>query len=360
MEQRAWMPWLVALMTLSAACSQIPTQELTQYRTAFSQGQSASEAILIDFDSALTAAEKRKSSAPPPPVHPKPFSTELAYGSPTQPSAVEVRRTALRTIDKFNNVLTTLAEGKSVAALQTTVGGFVEAAQNFAIAAGGNAVPGLSALTGAVKTLASELEKARLRKEFEKAVRAGAPTINRMLEALIDERIDHLTLRADEANLRQIDIVDEITTRAAALRSLIRDHSAPANDDPLKDLQLALDEALKPAEAGLTFSLPMSLSYQTGKPALTESDQLLATQLIGEIKERTAAFTANAEQYEAFRSALNNYGSLLRTVQQTLSALVDALDRPQKFEQASEELFAIVFSLKKDIDAYRAARKSAD
>jgi DNA repair ATPase RecN len=141
---------------------------------------------------------------------------------------------------------------------------------------------------------------------------------------------------------------------------LIQDHSPPATDDPLKDFQAALDEALKPAEGGLAFKLPLALSYQTGKPALTEADQLLAAQLIGEIKERAAAFKSNAEQYEALRSALNNYGSLLRKVQQTLSTLVDALDRPQKFEQVSDELFAIVFSLRKDIDAYRAARKSAD
>ena len=42
------------------------------------------------------------------------FSTDLDNGGVDQPDAVEVRRSAFRTIDAFNNVLATLAEGKSI------------------------------------------------------------------------------------------------------------------------------------------------------------------------------------------------------------------------------------------------------
>jgi hypothetical protein len=149
---------------------------------------------------------------------PLPFSTELDHGDVSQPDAIETRRTALRTIDKFNNVLVTLAEGESIQSVQNSAAGFLQVASDFVESATGSVVPGLEAVTGLVRTLIGRFEKARLRKEFVAVVRTGAPIIDRMLKALIAERGDHITLRADEANLRQIGIVNDITVATAGLR----------------------------------------------------------------------------------------------------------------------------------------------
>src|SRR5262245_27074429 len=132
---------IMAFVALAGAgCAQIPTQELSQYRSAFGQVQQASEEILVDFADATEKAEKvraEKLEAEKPQTGPAVlFSTQLEGTAGRQPSAVEVRRTALRTIDKFNNVVTTLAEGKSVDAVKTTADGFVQAANKFVAAAG--------------------------------------------------------------------------------------------------------------------------------------------------------------------------------------------------------------------------------
>ena len=354
------------LVLFTAGCAQIPEQELSQYRNAFAEVQQASEEILVDFAEAKEVAEKRvaatdadanASDAPTPVL----FSTELQSFGAKEPEAVEVRRTALRTIDKFNNVLVTLAEGKSVEAVQGAAGGFVQAAGKFVAAAAGSAVPGLSAVTSVVQTLVGQFEKARLREEFETAVRAGAPVIEQMLIAFIEERTDHITLRAIEANERQLFIVNEITTTAASLRDLVATHSAPAAgaDDPLPTLQEDLNAALEPAASGLAFKLPLTLTYGSGGPSFGTDQATIAQQGIAQIREQSARFQANVAQFESLRSALNNYGAMLDKARTALKTLAEALDKPPKFEEVSDELFQIAFSLKRDIEAFKAARKAA-
>ena len=74
-----------------------------------------------------------------------------------------------------------------------------------------------------------------------------------MLAALIDERTDHITLRAIEANLRQVYIVAEIRLGAKGVRDLFKEFGEPlpaadsTKPDPTKhEIQVALNEALKP------------------------------------------------------------------------------------------------------------------
>jgi hypothetical protein len=50
---------------------------------------------------------------------------------------------------------------------------------------------------------------------------------------------------------------------------------------------------------------------------------------------------------------------MLERTRGTLKLLVDALDKPQRFEDASDELFQVAFGVKRDVEAYRAARKAA-
>ena len=365
MTHKAYRLVAVALLMFIVSCAQIPTAELSQYRNATAAVQQSAEDILIDFAAIkepVERTEKKENSALAAPTI---FPTTLEYSSVAQPDAITVRRTALRTIDTFNNTLVTLAEGKSVEAVQNSAGGAVDAVNKFIVSAGGAVVPALGALIGPVKTLVGELEKARLREEFSKAVRAGAPTIVDMLEALIKERQEHINLRAAAANLRQAKLTSEINLQVREVRTLMTEHSAPAIADPAiadprPDIENALNGALKPVERVFTSPLPVRLSYQDKKPPFGSEQGVLARQAIAQITERAAAINANTEQYEKLRSALNNYGAMLRYMQDALRMLVNALDRPQKFDQVSENLFAVAFSLKKDIEAFRAARKGAD
>src|ERR1044072_5526405 len=59
--------WLTlgAVLVLSAACTSIPTQELSQYRQAFAATQTASEAVLMDFADAVHSAQARERATVP-------------------------------------------------------------------------------------------------------------------------------------------------------------------------------------------------------------------------------------------------------------------------------------------------------
>lgn len=355
------MRWLMlgAVFVVSAACTSIPTQELSQYRQAFAATQTASEAILMDFADAMQAAQVRQLAAESAVRPAGGISAKLERGGSKPPDAIEVRRRAVRTIDQFNSLITTLAEGKSVQQVQTTAGGFINAAQSFVLSAGGNAVPGLNALTGMVNTLLGQIEAARARAEFEQAVRRGAPTIAKMLDELVEEREEHMALRVDEATQREVVIVEELATRAAALRSLIGDHSAPARNDRRASIQDALNAALVPAQGRLAFQLPLKLSYQSGKPALTPEQTLLAQELLSGVKQWSEAYIANRAAIENLRAALNNYGVLLNQTQAALHAVVANLGRPQSLQQISESLLGVAFELRSNLEAYGAARRGA-
>jgi hypothetical protein len=346
-----------------SGCMHVPTQELSQYRNAFAQVQTASEEILIDFAEIKEKSESFiKATAATQPSTPSYFSTSLESGSGRQPDAVEVRRTALRTIDKFNNVLTTLAEGKSIETVQCASIGFTETMGKFIAAASGSAVPGLSQIAELARTLIGEFEKARIRSEFEKALRAGAPVIDRILSALIEERANHIELRSIEANSIQVGIIDDITSSASSVFALFQQFSAPAHDDPVERIQKALNESMKPAERLYAFKLPIELTYSAGKPSLPafgKEQEIIAEQAVIKVRERIAAYKANIEQFERLKSALNNYGAMLQKTRASLNMLADALDRPQKFETASEAFFEFAFNVKREIEAFRAARKGA-
>ena len=353
----------VLFSVFAVGCAQIPSIELAQYRRATAEVQAAAEAILIDFAAIKEAAEaeqRRREAERAAPSGPVLFSTALEYGGAGQSDAVAVRRTAWRMIDGFNNTLATLAEGKSVESVQVAAGGAIEAANNFIVAAGVTAVPGLGTLVGGVQTLVGELEKARLRVEFDKAVRLGGPVVLKILDALNADRDDHINLRAAAANLQQVRLLTEMLAQVRGVATLVREHSPPVGDDPRPGIEADLNAALKPAERVLTEALPLRLSYQVNKPAFASEHRVAAGQAISQITERVSAINANAEQFERLRSALNTYGAMLRRMKDALGMLIGALDRPQKFDALTEDLFATAFSLKKDVEAFRAARKSAN
>lgn len=354
--------WIISLLSLVlTSCQHLPTKEFSQYRLAFNQVQQTSEEILIDFAEAKEAAEKQKEKTQ---EKRKPqkrafFNSELDDSSSNQLNAVEVRRRALRTIDKFNNVLVTLAEGKSVESVQSTSAGFVDAAGKFVAVAVGSAVPGLSAITNLIKPLIAQFEKARLREEFTKALKDGVPVISQMIQALYDERKDHITLRYDEANQRQVIIINEITLTTGSIIKLFRQFNAPTNKDPIKNIQETLNQTLKPVENGLQ-SFPVDLAYGKGKNDSYGQEQVIIShQAISRIKDQVAASQANIEQYQRLKKALETYGMMLEQTQDALNELVSALDKPQEFEEVSEKFFQIAFSVKREIEAFKAARNAA-
>jgi len=352
---------LIPTFLLAGCSSSIPVLELSQYRNAFAEVQNTSDEILIDFAEAIKNAEKQETPEPAA-TGTNLFPTTVDSSSVDQPDAVEVRRTALRAIDKFNNVLTTLAEGKSIEAVQNTAEAFVKSAENFIAAATSSTVPGLAAIPALLNPILKTIEKARLREEFEFAVEKGAPVVLRMLDVLDKDRADHLTLRGNEATQRHVVILDSIVSGIRSVRELIQQHSSPGDEgDPIRtDILARLNKALKPMEQELQFKLPIEFTYgEAAKPKFDGDEQVLANQVLAKIDEGVTRFEANVEQHKKLRLALTNYGQMLGKTRDSLKSLVSSLDKPQQFEDVAEDLVRLAFSVKKELTAFREAREAA-
>ena len=352
---------LVSFTIMITGCTIMPKQELSQYRNAFAQVQTSSEEILIDFAEAKQKAEKKLEAADKKKDNEKkikPFTGKLDE-APDLPDAIAVRRNAFRTIDNFNNALVTLAEGKSVETLQTATSGFVDAAGKFITTATGEAVPGLSSVIGILKPVVAEFEKARLKEEFKKALVKGAPVIDQMLDEICKERKDHFTLRADEANLKYIEIVKNINRSAKSVLTLFKQYKGSSTvTDPMPAIQKQLNIALAPAQHAFN-KYPVTLSYS---PATNDKfgpeQEIIAKQAIAKIKDHVSDYQLNHEQYNRLKYALESYGDMLKATRKALKELVAALDKPQDLNTSIEDLFEIAFTVKRELEAFKAARSN--
>lgn len=350
---------LFVALSLMGCSKQIPVAELVQYRAAFAEVHAVSEQILIDFAEAKAIAEASQDSRGVPAYGPHRFDGALRDPGSWQPPAVSVRRLSLRTINEYNNALLMLAEGKGADSVRAATGRFVDALGKL-IDAGGGSVPGLSAISSLAQTLAEQVEKARTRAEFEKAVRDGAPIVQKILDSLIAERQDHMDLRLAETNLRQVEILDEIATGVRGIRALVGTRVGPPmdGDEVRGEVQDALNAALEPGR----IYPPIELAFGPdgdGLSEFSEADRVLVDEMVLRISKGVEAYLANIAQFEALRNALDGYGEMLENTGSMLDALVLALDRPRDFDDTAEELFEIAFGVKRDIEAIRSARNAA-
>lgn len=355
---------LIAVTVALAACSQIPVSELTQYREAFGQVNETSESVLVEFDQALEqsrtivaireteAAEEGTERVAPYPVEFEDFLKQL--GAPDGQD-IETRRRALRVVAQYNDVLAQLAEGKSVESVKASAGGLVEGLGKFVVAASGAAVPGLSALTSLAETLAAQIEKARLRAEFEKAVKDGAPLVDGILDAFVADASDHYKLRAVIASEQRALIMGDAVAQVRGLRDLLRGHAAPDMD--LVAVQDQLNTTLLPMRGELR---PSGYPYQVaswpgGGAAFTSVEANQMQQLLKEAGRSAEAYQKNVQEIRALGEALAKYRQMLTSTKAALRQLRQALDRPQDLEVVAEEMLTLAFGVKSDLARLHAA-----
>ncbi|MEE8076163.1 MAG: hypothetical protein V3T60_11130 [Candidatus Binatia bacterium] len=356
---------LATVLVWITACTQIPTKELTQYKEAFSQAQAASESVLIDLDQAKKAAvrkrmqEERKRAASqseprlPFPTNYAAFKEQVAE---TPFDEIEQRRKALEVIAAYNDVLTQLAEGKSVEFFGESTGALVTTLGQFASAAAGSAVPGLSALSGLATTAAKEIEKARLRKEFEKAIANGAPLVQGILQVFINTLEAHYALRETEARDRGLTIVRNVSRQVRTLRTLTESHApAPPKFMSAAKVEKKVNNVLLDMSGGLTdYPYTFAPGPATNDPYKT----LVKTQVDSAIRnlERLAGeYRQNNNQMAALGAALVKYEALLVQTRVALMGLVEAMEAPPNLPVLAADIKALAFDVNRNIEEFRLA-----
>lgn len=356
---------VISTILLLAGCFHIPKREFSQYKQTFAQVHTTAGDILLDFDQALKKAKERQAAQeqgqdarPVRPPYPADLEAFEAKRGDEKLDDIEVRRRALQVITQYNDLLTQLAEGKSAQEVKSSASGLVNAVGKFVTIAGGSGVPGLSAIATIVSTLAELVEKARTRAEFSRAVREGRPVIEKIIDALIEDRGDHYGLRFGLAQEERLLILDEITIRIRLILGFVASLGPSRQDGPnVSDAEKDLNSILKPVRGEIVeYPIRLKLAPASARTApFTEGADERTQASILEIKEQVEKYENNVKQMQALGRALVEYGKLLERTKTALATLEKMLDKPQDISIVAEELARAVFSVKRNLETLRSA-----
>ncbi|HTP97326.1 MAG TPA: hypothetical protein VMK05_15850 [Burkholderiales bacterium] len=338
---------------------------MTNYKQAFAQVGEASEAVLLDYDQTLKQSKaflagRQPASGEDPLPYPLTWKDVLVNQAAGAPDDIETRRLALSVVAQYNDVLTQLAEGKSAAQIKTGASGLVTSLGKFVAAATGSAIPGLGAIGGLVSTLAEQLEKARLREEFIAALRNGAPVVDKILDALIDDIGSHYDLRASLAGRERLLIVKSTTAQVRGMLAVVKAHAVQAKDvAALQKIENDLNSALLPARRELLeYPYKLAGAAPAGAPAFDETDAGQLQLAIAELGRLSNAYQDNIRQMQAITALLAKYRTLLASAKASLAALRRGVDKPQDVNLAVDDLLTLAFGIKRDLEDLRTALRS--
>jgi hypothetical protein len=356
------------LFLLLGACAQIPTAEFGQYQQAFSAVEKSSTDVFVTYDQILArvrlfeatmerAAEGTEAVAP----YPTKYEEFRKKFTSLEGHDVEARRQALHVIAGYNAVLLQLVQGKSIDEVQTTAGELAAGLGKFIEAAAGSAVPGFDAAVSLAKTFAGELERARLQREFKQAVENGAPCIDQILQAFIDDAGDMYEANATLAQDERLVIIRAATDQVGALKRLLASVGRPPNDlRSIQKHQQAVNTALVAARGELVPSgYPFTFASATSGPAYTAAVDGEAKLMEAEIERIGGLYQKNIDGVEALGAALVKYHAMLDTTKLALARLRQAVDRPPNLLDVTDHLLDLSFGIERDLADLRTAIAAA-
>ena len=268
-----------------------------------------------------------------------------------EPDPVVVRLLAFDTVARYTDLLVALAEGKSIAQVQTSAD---QLRSNLGVVAGllGSApIPGLAAVGPLIKTLSGALEQARTRQEFRTAVKEGKPVVSTILAFLIDD-----TTGPDEAsgyyaavfaleNEKRLKLRRQISDAVGSVIRIVGDHARPTDPDLLPDLagriKAVLSTLVPPLDAPtLVAGGRTSFSNLAQSQVMTEADRMEAAN-----RERLRIVAG----VNAYHALLATYVRLLSETDSNLHQLVLALDRPVDVRAAFESTLGLALQARREI-----------
>lgn len=352
---RGFLSFLVALGL--SACGDIPKDALKTYSDSFQTAHAASEDFLVQFGQTQKSARAFIAANSEPSgelFRPYPGTLPAAprNGEAVDP-AVETMRLGFEVVSQYNATLVALADGKGPETVGAAMSGLVGALSNF--------IPAAGVASAAVGTLATELERARRRKEFSEALDKGAPVVREILRIVaenVDTSYDNNVLLADNARIL---LVSDIIERVGELQALMLGLAAPPDGSrsfsERAERQSALDAILAPIakETGVAGSFPYPLAFTAGATPYSASAESAINRLLETISGQVKQYEAILARVNALAQSGAAYKQLLNVTQQSLTALESADDAPPDLTSQASELLRLAFVIKTHVEEIRAA-----
>ena len=344
----------VALCALSA-CTAIPQADLKTYRDAFAQSNTAAQEVLLDYSHALEETAKRKAqsaakatTAAPTDAAREPFPatfTSPVTDARTDPVAVRIQ--AMEAIGRFNDLIATLAEGKSVAQVQGSVSQLLGVIGNL-----GAITPGVGPL---INNLAGALEKARTQEEFKRAVQEGQPVIGKILLTLESEAADYYLARKALTLSDLTDVKDRIIERVGVIVSKVARSPAGALTWTATERAISAELEKIGGLRGRT-SVPLVAKCQPAPAPALQCPAIAAEDIsdtLTAIRQDVAAYQQGGEKLRIYHHLLVNYVRLLEVTRLAAAALKKELEKPTDIAAQFDDIFSTVLALRKDWIKFR-------
>lgn len=190
--------WVVLVqVTLVAACTGLPSAQLSAYLSVSEEMESAGKAIYGALNKAVEFNKNRSAPARSgacSPENPRPACFDPSDFLPSPPVTdpdIQVRILALETVAAYNDLLVALASGQSGAQLGQDISDYGSIAGRFALlagpATGGMATFLAEPTIASIATIAERLETARAQFAVRQSLAAQSDVIKAIVSALIQD-----------------------------------------------------------------------------------------------------------------------------------------------------------------------------
>lgn len=360
------------------ACTSVPIREFTSYRQAFTDARAAGEQVLFDYSAAVREYELEKKQLAGDSAESSTTSgnqndrstnmdSSPAAANPAELADVAVRIRAWDVVQRYNDVLLNLAEGKSAAQVSAAVDGLMQSLATFPLEDIATAVSRVSPYVGVLKELLALGEYERSRRKFVAAVKEGAPligvpirqnpaseddtTFQSFLKLLRDDAKNFYNIRKGLNDLAYDRIVDQAADLRRQYRILISDYKSSVD---LENLTTAVNEQLKAVSLSA-----IELTQEEKEKATAAYTPIVYSQLV-QLKEQIGAKVDAARkktvELSNYKTMANAYVKLIDQVSTSLLDLLTAVEKNLKTTPPISELVPVYIQLRQAIYIYRDSR----
>ncbi len=363
-SQKKLLFFILLITSVLYSCTTIPTEKFVTYKEAFNNARVAGEEVLLDYAANLKEYNKlseeiKKAEESQPEKEfpgaidrPEVFDPVKEADNKVEADDIEVRLRAWDVAARFNDLLTGLAEGKSVNELTAAVDGLATSLSNFPLEEIAGATAAFMPYIGLLKTIIATAEQERTRQLFVKAVKQGGPLIEKKFMNLLREdtkKFYNIEWGLNDFAYQSIrDEVRKLRKQYIFLASKYK------SDDKLKELTDEVDKLCNQ----LKFK-EIKLKNKDANKEI-EKDPTGYSQLV-QIKEQIRGKVAEARkktnELYAYQDMMLAYVKLLNQVSASLESLRLAIEKNQPAIPSTKELVPIFIELKKAIYIYKDKRR---
>jgi hypothetical protein len=189
------------------------------------------------------------------------------------------------------------------------------------------------------------------------ALRRAEPIIQSILDLFAKDAQDIYKIKARQADRLWTDHQDKVATLVRQMKAVAKENSKPVGDQANKLLKIEGEVREVYDRVGL-IEHSEKLSTTGSKPL----DELTISQLeqtLVQANSEAAKYESVIKKQVAFHKLITSYAQLLAQTKSALTTVRLALDAPVDIRQQANELISFVFEVKRDLEAFNDARRSA-